>query len=195
MNLKSTLGYALIIIVLILNIGCDGKTPVDLPQAKTKFYENTDFNIKVYYPSDWDVLEKYEDGNAVFKSPNEGIYDFRKYVTIGIDDLSQNPYSLDEYTNLYVNAITEAHKDNKDFEILEIVPFALDGNEGKKVIFRVATAEIEYGSLPKETRMKILRIWTIKNNIAYIFSYVSEEENYDDFIDEANRMINSFKIT
>ncbi len=43
-------------------------------------------------------------------------------------------------------------------------------------------------------KLTYLQVWTIKNNQVYVITYAAETDDYQKFVDTAEKMINSFEI-
>ncbi|MDP2211654.1 MAG: stalk domain-containing protein [Candidatus Aquicultor sp.] len=126
---------------------------------------------RISYPENW-VLA---DGSFVgFTSP-EG-----NNANVGFEDLSADPKTLDEYTALSLATLKEVFPDIK---ILESASTTLGGNTAYKVTYTAT----QLGS-----KMKIMQIWTIKNNKAYIVTYGAVEGLYSNYADTTKRMLDSF---
>ena len=154
------------------------------PTEEFLTYENPAEGIKIQYPSSW---TKDESGLnvVVFISPQESVSDmFQENTGIGIEDLSAQPMTLDQFTKLTVADITEMVSSEN---ILESTATTLDGNPAHKLVYNRKSGADTY---------KFMQIWTIKNNRVYIISYVAETDNtYSNFLVTLTKMIDSFEIT
>jgi serine/threonine-protein kinase len=82
--------------------------------------------------------------------------------------------TLEEYTNTQINLLEE--------NLLESSTTTLADIPGYRTVF----TNIE--------GLKTMQIWTVKDDKAYIITYVAQEEDYENDLQIAEKMINSFEI-
>ena len=122
---------------------------------------------------------------AVFLSPLENNSDaFQENLNIIIQDLSEEPMTLAEYTELSIGQAQEYRTDETDFDSIATT---LDGIDAHKITYT------GYNPYTGQT-LKHMQVWTIKDNTAYILTYTAEIDKYNNFLDDAQEMINSFEI-
>lgn len=160
--------------------------PSELPTSETtKFivYDSSPYGIRIKYPSDWIKNEQVMGTVAAFLSPRESASDiFQENINVIVQDLSAQPMTLQEYTELSVGQVEQFITDAK---ILDSSATTLDGNSAHKV---------SYTGKQGQYNLKWMQVWTIKDNTAYILSYTAEVNKYNDFLDVAQEMVNSFEI-
>ena len=83
--------------------------------------------------------------------------------------------TLEEYTNTQINLLEE--------NLLESSTTTLAAIPGYKIVF----TNIE--------GLKTMQVWTIKDDKAYIITYVAKEEHYENDLQIVQKMIDSFEIT
>lgn len=83
--------------------------------------------------------------------------------------------TLEEYTNSQINPLEE--------KLLESNTTILAGIPGYKIVFTSIQG------------LKTMQVWTIKNDKAYIITYVAQEEDYEKELQVAQKIIDSFEIT
>jgi hypothetical protein len=98
-------------------------------------------------------------------------------VRIQTTDLPVQNMTLQEYTNTYVSSIEEGEVD-----ILESTQATLSGLPSQKIVFITAEG------------LKTMQTWTIKDDKVYTITYIAEEEDYENYLPTAQKMIESFKI-
>jgi len=112
---------------------------------------------------------------------------FQENVNVMIQDLSNQPMTLEEYTTLTKQQITQALGSTAIISVNDI-NFA-----GQNAI------EMIYG-MPKNSKvnrnfnLKLWQIWFVKDNKAYLFTYTAEQVEYDNYLDVAKQTIDSFKL-
>jgi len=158
------------------------KTVVKESEPTTSLLTYTDINYKIKYLSNWEKNEEIE-GIIGFVSPQEGSSDkFSENFNIIVGDLSAQPMTLSEYTEL---TITEVEEAVEGFNIIGSEATVLSGNEAHKIIFT--------GRMPPYS-LKWLQIWTIKEDKVYLLTYTAEPDEFDKYLGDIQIMIDSFEI-
>ena len=81
--------------------------------------------------------------------------------------------TFEQYSNARINS-TEG-------QILESNSTTLAGLPAREIVFT-------------NVGLRTIQVWTIKDNRAYTITYVAEEEDFQNDLDVANRMTESFQI-
>lgn len=147
-------------------------------ENETKFvnYSNPTFGIRIQYPSDWGRLD------LSFLQNDSADIDFYPLddasgalsVRIQVETLlsSQN-MTLEEYTNSKIDSI--------EAQILE---------SNATTLATLPAHEI----LSISPLLKTMQVWTFKNDKVYTITYTAEEEDFQNDLQVAQRMIESFEI-
>jgi len=181
-----------ILVLLVLVIGCatesqESKLPPKIKQsesAKTTpsdflMYENSDYGVKIKYPSDWEQKET-EDLIIAFVSPKTDVSDaVQENLGLTMNDLAGQGLTLQKYNEI---AIEQLKQTFSDIKIIESGSTVLSNNPAHKVVFTASN-------------LKFMQAWTIKNDLAYIWSFVSTESSYSDYLGTIQTMLDSFEIT
>lgn len=159
-------------------------TPTEAVLVDFLTYENSENGIKIKYPKDWEKQEAAGGASVVFLSQKESEADaFRDNVSVVIQDLSSQPMTLEEYSNVSISSFPSFVP---NFQQIELKDVTVAKNPGKKIAY---TGKLQ------DYNVKVIQVWTIKNNDAYILTYLAAEENYSKYLDLAEKVINSFEIT
>ena len=144
-------------------------------------YTDSQNKFTMTYPREW-TQEKV--GNmAAFLSPQENFTDsFRENVNLMLQDLSQQPMDLKQYTELTKNQITQMFGDSA---IL---------SSGSKTIGGQPAVEMTYNMFNQGHHLKIKQYWFIIGTTAYLFTYTAQPEKFSKFEETALTVINSFKF-
>ncbi len=146
-----------------------------------RVYDNDEFII--LYPDYWDFKENFQGADVVFIAPLTNIYDsFSENLNVIIQDFGNEKWNLDKYTAYSIHQIT-AFSDNGI--VLESKPITLSNQEGHHLLYIYKNGSII---------IKSKAVYTIENNKAYLITYTAEEKEYDNYIDDINKMIESFRI-
>jgi len=151
------------------------------PQTKWLIYTDSTNKFKINYPNKW--VKKNNVNAIVFLSPKESDKDlFQENVNLMLQDLSQKPMTLEQYTELTKKQII----DNLGASaIVSLKNATIAGQQGKEFVY-----DLNY----QGRHLKLKQYWFIKGNIAYLFSYTAEASEYDNFESTATEMILSFKF-
>jgi hypothetical protein len=137
-------------------------------------YENPRFGIRVQYPSDWGRL----DLSFLGASADIDFYPLddtsgAKDVRIQVNQLPVQNMTLEQYTDTQINS-TEG-------QILESNATTLGNLIAQEIVFT-------------NIGLKTLQVWTLKDDKVYTFTYVAEEDDYENDLQIAQRIIESFEI-
>ena len=140
-------------------------------------------DFEIAYPKDWSMKEGVMGTTVMFLSQLENQNDkFRENVNIVVQDLSKQPMSLDEYTNL---SLMQLKRIITDINITTSEKTKLANCDAYMVV---------YTGKQGQYNLKLMQIWTIKNNNAYIITYTAENIGFDKYGELVNPMVNSFVI-
>jgi eukaryotic-like serine/threonine-protein kinase len=139
-------------------------------------YENPTYGIKIQYPSDWGKLDLsfLQDSADIDFYPLSDT-SLAKNVKLQVKNLPFHNMTLEEYTNTQINPTEEI--------LLESNTTTLADLPGYKIVFTNMAG------------LKTIQVWTIKDDKAYIITYVAKEEDYEKDLQIAQKMIDSFEIT
>lgn len=147
-----------------------------------KMIKHTGQNYEILYPAGWIKQEK--SNVLIFMSPRENERDlFQENVNLILQDLSQQPMSLEEYTELTKKQVT----DNIGAKaIVSLKATTLAGQQAMEFV---------YNMYYQGRNLKVKQYWFIKSNIAYVFTFTAEQSQYGGYESTALEMIKSFKFT
>jgi eukaryotic-like serine/threonine-protein kinase len=169
---------SLLILIILLSLGSATsikKIIAQTSQSDYATYENPKFGIRVQYPSDWGRL----DLSFLGASADIDFYPLddtsgTKDVRIQVKALPLQNMTLEQYTNTQLNSI--------EGQILGSNATTLANLPAHEIIFT-------------NIGLKTMQVWTLKDDKAYAITYIAEEEDYENDIQIAQRMIESFGIT
>jgi serine/threonine-protein kinase len=146
-------------------------------------YENFQYWIKVKYPKTWERqdLENPITAEVVtFISPKQSDTDnFQEKVTISVDKFSG---TLDD---LQKSSIQEINNTVSGAKIVDKSVKNLANKEASQVVFT--------GKNGKDI-LKNMQVVTLKGDQAYTITYTAKIDDYDQFVETAETMINSLEI-
>lgn len=144
-------------------------------------YVDKEHHFKVSYPEDWYVAK--EQGVSIFfmvKEKEEG--EFSEHLTIMAQDLSQQPMTLEEFTQLSLDQYNQEPKPDKMWPIKDT---ELGGVKAKSVVLTIKHMGLD---------LKAMQYWFVKDSSAYLFTYTAYRDNYDRYEKDAQKLIESFQF-
>ncbi|MDX1372989.1 MAG: hypothetical protein R3321_10990 [Nitrososphaeraceae archaeon] len=163
----------------------------------TETYTNKYYGIQFEYPSTADLIEdpiltsSYSQLGYVFF---EGIYKL-PYLIIKFYPLSPIEQTLDNFTSRFVKEKQIPGILNSSINILNSNSTYLAGNLAHQLEYiEEPDVRPQNNSNYENIQSKILSIWTINGNQAYVIQFKGSNENYEKYLQEAKIIINSFKI-
>ena len=143
-------------------------------QADFTTYENPKFGIRVQYPSDWGRL----DLSFLGASADIDFYPLddtsgTKDVRIQVKALPLQNMTLEQYTNTQINSV--------EGQILESNATTLENLPAHEIVFT-------------NIGLKTMQVWTLKDDKVYTITYVAEEGDYENDLQIARRIIESFEV-
>src|ERR671913_2526232 len=180
---KVLLLFSLLLIIMITSLllsisSTDQQITTTFAQTSDKMiiYDNPTFGIRIQYPSDWGRLDlSFMQDSADIDFYPLADTSLAKNVKVQVNNLPSRNMTLEEYTNSQINPLEE--------KLLESNTTILAGIPGYKIVFTSLQG------------LKTMQVWTIKNDKAYIITYVAQEEDYEKELQVAQKMIDSFEIT
>jgi eukaryotic-like serine/threonine-protein kinase len=167
------------LLALIILLSLSSVTSIQIAIAQTDqadftTYENPRFGIRVQYPSDWGRL----DLSFLGASADIDFYPLddtsgTKDVRIQVKALPLQNMTLEQYTSTHINS-TEG-------QILESNATALGNLPAHEIVFT-------------NIGLKTMQVWTLKDDKVYTITYVAEEDDYENDLQIAQRIIESFGV-
>ena len=164
----------MIILLSLISVKSIETTIAQTGQADFATYENPEFGIRVQYPSDWGRL----DLSFLGTSADIDFYPLddtsgTKDVRIQVKALPIQNMSLEQYTITQIDSI--------EGEILESNVTTLGNLPAHEIVFT-------------NIGLKTMQVWTLKDDKVYSITYVAEEDEYENDLQIAQRIIESFGI-
>ena len=143
-------------------------------------------NYEISYPKSW--IKQQKGLTTLFLSQKENEKDlFQENVNTMVQDLSKQPMTLEEYTNLTKQQITQALGANS---IVSIKDLNFAGQQAKEMVYNIPKNPMQGSNL----NLKIRQVWFIKDSKAYLITYTAESSEYDNYLGTAKGIFDSFKL-
>jgi eukaryotic-like serine/threonine-protein kinase len=151
-------------------------TTIAQTNDKMVIYDNPKFGIRIQHPSDWGRLDlSFLQDSADIDFYPLADTSLAKSLKIQVNNLPFRNMTLEEYTSTQINPTEE--------NLLESNTTTLAGIPGYKIVFTNIAG------------LKTMQVWTIKDDKAYIITYVAKEADYQKDLQIAQKIIDSFEIT
>lgn len=108
-------------------------------------------------------------------------------MNIIIQDLNGQPMTLEEYTNLTKNQITQALGSSA---IVSIKDLNFAGQQAKEIVYTMPKNPMQGRNL----NLKLRQVWFIKDNNAYLLTYTAQSSEYDNYLKTAKGIFDSFTL-
>ncbi len=148
--------------------------------------KHTDSKYEISYPESW---AKQQKGTATFfLSPKENEKDvFLENVNVMVQDLSNQPMTLEDYTNLTKQQVTQAFGSSA---IVSVKDLNFAGQQAKEMVYTMPKNPMQ----GRNQNLKLRQVWFINNSKAYLLTYTAQSSEYDKFLETAKTIFSSFKL-
>lgn len=147
-------------------------------------HKTDDFSIS--YPENWSYSDQKPNPmvQAVFYSPeaSQEKDSFRENVNLTVEDLKGREMDLNEYTNTSLESVKSQIPSAK---IITQTDTKVNGFDAKSIVWSA-----DFGTI----YLKFKQISTIINEKAYIITYTSTVEEFDDYIEIGDQILSSLII-
>ena len=140
----------------------------------------------ISYPDTWE--KTMNEGYVTFLTAARDSNDnFRENVNVLIQDLSQQPTSMDQYTQITKDWITETAGPEG---LISEATIELSGESAKEVIYKLPATAFDF-----EEPLLFYQVWIVKPEKAYLLTYSGTAAEFDLHLEHAKKTIHSFKLT
>lgn len=145
-------------------------------------YEDQFHGVRIQYPGGWEVRETGNPVDVMFASPaGDSSPQYTENVNIGIDYVPAG-FTLEEYTKLNLDDLSNL----PTAKVSAASDFTLSGKPAKK---------LEVTKTLQGLEIKSMLVYLVQNNRAYVVTYDSLAETYDQYLPVAEQMIASVEIS
>ncbi len=157
------------------------------PAPRIETFKSGDFDgisFRINYPSDWELSESTPYIIAIL-SPD----DITVAVLVEVQNLSEDgraPMTLDEYMQWYDDNVVE---ETSDYKVIDRINTRLAGHDAVLTTYTYADTIDPGWHLKCDTY-----IFSVDDVFIIRTSYMSTPEKYDEYLQQANRMIGSLRL-
>lgn len=152
------------------------------PPDKWVTFQDSLSRYTIQYPANW--TQQYVENATGFMSPLESETDlFQENVNVLIQDLSAQPMSLKDFTDLSKKQYTDGYGPSA---IISLKDTTFLGNTAEVGIFNISV---------NGTSIKLEQYWFIKNDNAFILTYTADPGQFDKYRKIAEKVMRSFKLS
>jgi len=184
--------FALVAVSLIAAVfisGCIGQgtptTTTTTQQAVDGYYtyESQLYGVRMKYPAEWAKAENYMSTIAYFSSGSSGTEDtFAESVSISTEVLPNSTVTVGQYTDSALELIGKMYN---NFTLIASTDMSVGSLPAHQVVYTITQGVYEF---------KILQVFAIVENEAYVITYTAESKNYAMYVGIADEMIQSFEL-
>jgi eukaryotic-like serine/threonine-protein kinase len=158
-------------------------------------YDNSMLGIRMQYPSGWQNAENDLGGIFITKfiSPPEDESDvFGDNINIAVENLPSNTTDVFQYTNVSIGLVSRSIP---GFDlILSSNSANVSGLPAVEKVFTAKQAALDKNLTAVAVDLKMMQLYTLKNDRGYVITYRAEISNYDKYLPTVQKMISSFQI-
>lgn len=144
-------------------------------------YTDPSNKFSMQYPKEWS--QKSQNNVIYFFSPKtDPAAQFQENVNLLLQDLSSQPMTLEQYTDMSKQQLIQAFGANA---VLSGGPTTIGGQKAQYMVYNF--------SLQGHT-LKMKGVWFIKEKTAYLFTYSADPSKYATYEETATDIINSFSF-
>jgi hypothetical protein len=139
-------------------------------------------NFQIHYPKDWKLNQDGEFGTTfvLFRPKIDQLPEFLENVNLMIQDLSGYKLDLNGLVDVSLGQIAQI---SPAAEVSESLRIKEDDVEYHK---------ITYSGVQNDIHLKWLQYYFVKDNKAYVLTYTALHDTFDDYIDTAVAIMNTF---
>ena len=159
----------------------------------TEQYSEPEYGIELSYPSNWTIGSgnkaqpfDVELAGRVFIIPSEGTVGAETRVSIAFEDLSERFGGITGRALRNFMAYTEV--------IIKYLELKVDISERTNVTFGGGEA-VRVTYTDEDQGLKVTHIWTVEDDTVYILTYAAATATYNEFLEEFEKVVESFMFS
>ena len=146
-------------------------------------YNDSQYHFSLKYPRTWNVMQGFQGTAVTFVRPKQTALDlFQPTANVSIVEVPDHIATLSSFSETITKQMTAVFK--KHITILEDKDCTFAKRLGHRLII----------DAPEPDHLKAFFIWTIKDSIAYIFTFMARTDQLKELSFSADQMISSFEF-
>jgi len=147
-------------------------------------YKNEEFGFQISYPLEWEIAEDFMGSVVMFLSPQETSEDtFRENLNIMVQDLTAQPMTLEQYTEISMGQFRQIVT---DFKILS--PLA------QSSLLNYPGHELHFTGKQGQHKLTWYSTWSLIDHNAYILTCTGEKKRFKRFWPTFREMVSAFRL-
>ena len=204
-NLIVTLTVVALLIVAATSAGCATNTtptPTPIPATQSTVGNNTTFSsaagFNITFPKNL-AIDRNGTENAsspvrvyIYLSPNETA----NGVVVGTEGLTSG-MTLNNFTDAQIANLQNYNSSGvyKNLTMLNATNSTISGKPAHTIVFS-GVFPVQYNATTSTNKsLKIMQTFVVNNNTGYVISYKAISSDYDNYLTQATRIMNSFALT
>ena len=148
-----------------------------------QLYENKEYGFSLSYPSTWIVQEPDQNDRGIvagFLAPGEDLNNPTIYIYVQIEKLPVGQkINLEQYSQAVMSNLKAAAG---DLDIVTDSDISVGGQPGHAIAYNLDSQGVVF---------RVLKAWTLKGEMAYVFTYNAPSDRYEEFAGDASKIIGS----
>jgi len=154
------------------------------PTTGFKTYTNSQYGFSIQYPAGWTEGEGVSGTVVSFMSEQSAPTDvFKESANVTTEDLSASGASLAEYIVAANDQIKNAFP---NAQVISDTDRQIAGIDGHAITYTAETQGVT---------LELIQAFTVKDDRAYVITAASTEEDFPQFEEDFNAIIDSFQLT
>ena len=206
-NLIVTLTVVALLIVAATSAGCATNTtptptPIPIPATQSTVGNNTTFSsaagFNITFPKNL-AIDRNGTENAsspvrvyIYLSPNETA----NGVVVGTEGLTSGK-TLNNFSDAQIANLQNYNSSGvyKNLTMLNATNSTISGKPAHTIVFS-GVFPVQYNATTSTNKsLKIMQTFVVNNNTGYVISYKAISSDYDNYLAQATRIMNSFVLT
>ncbi|MCX6675668.1 MAG: PsbP-related protein [Methanothrix sp.] len=150
-----------------------------------QLYENVQNGFSLSYPAGWIAQEAGPNDQGIvvgFLAPGEDVNAPSIYVVVQIEKLpAGQKLTLQQYTQ---SALNNFKTSQPNLAIQNETEISIGDTPGHAIAYNLSSSGVEYD---------VVNAWTVKGDRAFIFTYNTPSDRYDEFAGDVDKIIGSLK--
>jgi hypothetical protein len=206
-NIFATLAVVALLTVVATTAGCatntnPSPTPTSIPATQTTAGNNTTFSSAAGFNITYPTILKIDKSNTENASQPVRVYIYPNPsnkvdgVVVATYGLTANA-TLSDFVDYNVKELKTYSVEDvyKNFTIVSQTNSTLSGKSASTIVWTGVIPIQNNATSHTNTSMKVMHTYVINNNTGYVVTYKAVPSDFDKYLPQAQRIMNSFVLT